>query len=102
MKFICDETNYLNIPKQIIDPYLNLKPFSDQLFIEKPKLKLGYIYDLETVSCSPSHRRVVKQALDILQKDGHEVKLIKMPSYEQLYLGMVQMYVADGSTRILK
>jgi hypothetical protein len=57
-----DEESYKTIPKKIADPYLNLKSFNCQIFDKKPKLKVGYLIDLKTLTCSKSHERATKHA----------------------------------------
>ena len=53
--------------------------------MEKPKLRIGYVKHLETVSTSKPCVRALMIAVDALKENGHEVVEIKMPKLEQFY-----------------
>lgn len=53
--YLCDQRNYVNLPMRIKDPYLNIKKFQNQIFTQKPSLKIGYVTHLQTVNCSTTH-----------------------------------------------
>lgn len=65
-KYMYDENSYKTIPKKIADPYLIHKEFNCQIFEKKPKLKIGYLIDLSTLTCSKSHERATRHAAELL------------------------------------
>ena len=55
--------------------------------------------DLQTLSCSGSHKRIVTEAISIFRENGHTVKQIKLPKFEELYLTLIQLYTATGNLK---
>jgi hypothetical protein len=54
-----NKINYAQINQKKIDPHLNLTPFNNSLWSDKPKFKIGIVSRLDTIKCSSSHENAL-------------------------------------------
>ncbi|KAA3674354.1 fatty acid amide hydrolase [Paragonimus westermani] len=85
-----------------LDPTIPIMPFDDSIYSGKDKCKLtvGYydtVNDPNLIQTVPSVRRVVKQALEILQNRGYTVVMFNPPEPQKaLRLGLRALTVDGG------
>ena len=62
-----------------MDPYLTHKPFNFDVFVQKPKFRVGLVKHLKTTETSRPNLRATLESAEILARKGHEIVEVELP-----------------------
>lgn len=90
---------WLNPKVMQLDAQVFFKPFNDQIYLSRSKLKIGYYINDGFIEASPACQRAVKLTVEQLQKRGHSVTLWNPPHVaEAIGLYYAIMSADNGQT----